>query len=363
MLDKRINLQLFAGEKTEPATPRRREEARKKGQVAKSGEVSIAVMVLVGFIVVEALGPFIAGEAKSLVVHFLQNLHEWDGTIGGLQEIFFTALRTGAIVVLPILVILAVFSFASQALQVGFMATPESIMPKFTRINPIEGLKRIFSKRAFVELIKSVFKISIVGYMVYKQLINAVPWLIGLGFSDLRQSFLLVIDAVTNMAIRIGIFLLVLAAADYLYQRWEFEQSIRMSKQEIKEELRQTEGDPLVRSKIRQRQRQMAASRMMAAVPTADVVVTNPTHYAVALRYDAEDMHAPQVVAKGMGHVAQKIKELAQENDITVVSKPELARALYKTTEVGQEIPPDLYPAVAELLAFVYRLRRRAAQV
>ena len=296
-------------------------------------------MVLAGFIVVDALGPFIAGKAKSLVAHFLHSLHEWDGTVGSLQGMFFTALRTGAIVLLPILGILAVFSFASQALQVGFMATPESIMPKFTRINPMEGLKRIFSKRALVELVKSVFKISIVGYIVYKQLMNAVPWLIGLGFSDLRQSFRLVIDAVTSMATRIGIVLLVLAAADYLYQRWEFEQSIRMSKQEIKEELRQTEGDPLVRSKIRQRQRQMAASRMMTAVPPADVVVTNPTHYAVALRYDADNMQAPQVVAKGMGHVAQKIKEIAQENNVSIVSKPELARALYKTTEVGQEIP------------------------
>jgi flagellar biosynthetic protein FlhB len=169
-------------------------------------------------------------------------------------------------------------------------------------------------------------------------------------------------DTIVRMASWVGVVLLIFAAADYLYQRWEFEQSIMMSKEEIKEELRQTEGDPLVRSKIRQKQRQLAASRMMAAIPTADVVVTNPTHYAVALRYKADDMEAPQVVAKGMGHVAAKIKEIAAEHGVTIVSKPELARALYKTTEVGQQIPPDLYPAVAELLAFVYRLRNKAAQ-
>lgn len=359
----RMNLQLFAGEKTEPATPRRREEARKKGQVAKSGEVGIAIMILVGFISIDLLGPLMWGRIQSMMRLFLQTLHEWDGTDLGLQSLFLSALTTGGIVLVPIFGIMFVFAFASQALQVGLKATGESIMPKFSRINPMEGFKRIFSKRAVVELIKSVFKISIVGYMVYSQLKGAIPWLVGLGLTDLQQSWMLVLEAVLNLATKIGIVLLVVAAADYLYQRWEFEQSIRMSKQEIKEEMRQTEGDPMVRSKIRQKQRQMAASRMMAAVPTADVVVTNPTHYAVALRYSADNMQAPQVVAKGMGHVAAKIKEIASDNGVTILQKPELARALYKTTEVGQEIPPDLYPAVAELLAFVYRLRNKAAQV
>lgn len=359
----RINLQLFAGEKTEPATPRRREEARKKGQVAKSGEVGVAVMVLVGFLLIDALRPFLLQRTQSFMGHFLSSAHEWDGTISGLQNIFIKALLEGGITVLPILAALFIFAFASQALQVGFVVTGESIIPKFSRINPIEGFKRIFSKRAIIEFLKSVFKILIVGYLVYKQLKAASVWVVGLGLTELQQAFHLVGNTVVSMATRVGIFLLILAAADYLYQRWEFEQSIMMSKEEIKEELRQTEGDPLVRSKIRQRQRQMAASRMMAAVPTADVVVTNPTHYAVALRYDPANMQAPQVVAKGMGHVAAKIKEIAAEHGITILAKPELARALYKTTEVGQEIPPDLYPAVAELLAFVYRLRNRAAQV
>jgi flagellar biosynthetic protein FlhB len=359
----RFDLQLFAGEKTEPATPRRREEARKKGQVAKSGEVGVAVMVLVGFLILDVLAPFLMERAQSLMSHFLRTAHEWDGTIASLQGIFITALIEGSIAVLPILGALLIFAFASQAIQVGFMFTGESIVPKFSRINPIEGFKRIFSKRALVEFVKSLFKVSIVGFLVYRQLQGAATWVVGLGLTDQRHAFQLIGGTIINMATRVGIFLLVLAAADYLYQRWEFEQSIMMSKEEIKEELRQTEGDPLVRSKIRQRQRQMAASRMMAAIPTADVVVTNPTHYAVALRYDAENMQAPQVVAKGMGHVAQRIKALAAEHGVSILSKPELARALYKTTEVGQEIPPDLYPAVAELLAFVYRLRQRAAQL
>ncbi|NLM54350.1 MAG: flagellar biosynthesis protein FlhB [Firmicutes bacterium] len=358
----RINLQLFAGEKTEPATPRRREEARKKGQVAKSGELGVAVMVLVGFLTISALRPFWMDRIQSLVRHFLSTAHEWDGSISALQGIFLTALYQAGLVLVPVLAALFVFAFASQALQVGFMFTGESIMPKFSRINPVEGFRRIFSKRALVEFLKSVIKIIIVAYLVYRQLRGAVGWVVGLGLTDLLQSFQLMGDTIVRMASWVGVVLLIFAAADYLYQRWEFEQSIMMSKEEIKEELRQTEGDPLVRSKIRQKQRQLAASRMMAAIPTADVVVTNPTHYAVALRYKADDMEAPQVVAKGMGHVAAKIKEIAAEHGVTIVSKPELARALYKTTEVGQQIPPDLYPAVAELLAFVYRLRNKAAQ-
>lgn len=359
----RVNLQLFAGEKTEPATPRRREEVRKKGQVAKSSEVSTAVIVLAGFLLTDALQPFFMQRSQALMSRFLNTAHEWDGSPSGLQALLLAALMDGVIIVLPVLAGLLVFAFASQVVQVGFMASGESIVPKLSRINPIEGFKRIFSKRAAVEFLKSLAKIGFVAFIVYQQLQRAAFWVPGLGLADIRHAFQLVGETAISMGTRVGVFLLVIAAADYLYQRWEFEQSIMMSKEEIREELRQTEGDPLVRSKIRQKQRQMAASRMMAAVPTADVVVTNPTHYAVALKYEADKMQAPRVVAKGMGHIAQRIKGLAVEHDVAIVAKPELARALYKTTEVGQEIPPDLYPAVAELLAFVYRLRRRAAPV
>ncbi|NLJ74407.1 MAG: flagellar biosynthesis protein FlhB [Firmicutes bacterium] len=355
----RIDLQLFAGEKTEPATPRRREEARKKGQVAKSGEVGTAALVLGGFLALHLLGPMMFQHLQIIVQYFLQAVGEWDGTVPGLQAMFVFALVQTAYIVSPIFLILLVIGLLSQVGQVGFFVSPESITPKFSRINPIEGFKRIFSKRAIVEFFKSFFKIFVIGYIVYRQIRSSMDWLPAVGLVELTHSTALIGETIYSLAIRIGVFLLVIASIDYLYQRWEFEKSIRMSKQEIREEYKQTEGDPLIRSKIRQRQRQIASQRMMQAVPTADVIVTNPTHYAVAIRYISSEMGAPQVVAKGMGIIAQRIKDIAREHDVTAVENPELARALYKTTEIGQEIPAELYPAVAEVLAFVYRLRNQ----
>lgn len=359
MVDYRFNLQLFAGEKTEPATPRRREEARKKGQVAKSAEVSTAVMVLTGFILIRALGPFMWQHLSETVSHFLGNLAEWEGDLPGLGSMFLLALLKLGLIVGPILLVFLIASVLSQVIQVGFMATSEVLMPKFSRINPLEGFKRIFSKRALVEFLKSAAKVAMVGYLVYSQMRGNLEWLRNVGLVDLVQSRTLIFDSIYRLGLQVGLFLLVLAAADYWWQRREFETSIRMSKEEIKEEYKQMEGDPLIRSRIRQRQRQMAQQRMMQAVPTADVIVTNPTHFAVAIKYTPGEMAAPQVVAKGRGFIAQRIKEEGQKHRITTVQNPELARALYDSTEVGQEIPAHLYPAVAEVLAFVYRLRRK----
>jgi len=356
----RFNLQLFAGEKTEPATPRRREEARKKGQVAKSAEVSTALMILTGFLLLRALGPYAARHLREMIHFFLANLGEWQGDLPGLNSLLLVALLKLGLVVAPIMLVFVVVSLVSQVIQVGFMATPEVLQPKFSRINPLEGLKRIFSKRALVEFLKSVVKIALVGYLVYQQVRGNLGWLSQVGLLELEQSVALLIDSLYRMGVQVGLFLLIVAAADYWWQRREFESSIRMSKEEIKEEFKQMEGDPLIRSRIRQRQRQMAAQRMMQAIPTADVIVTNPTHYAVAIKYTPWEMAAPKVVAKGRGPIAQRIKEEAQKYRITTIQKPELARALYETTEVGQEIPAHLYAAVAEVLAFVYRLRRKS---
>ncbi|HHY15241.1 MAG TPA: flagellar biosynthesis protein FlhB [Firmicutes bacterium] len=355
----RINLQLFAGEKTEPATPRRREEARRKGQVAKSAEVSTALIVLTAFLGLNILGPYLAGQLKETVHYFLENMALWQGDAAGFKALFLTALIRLALIVLPILLMFMLAGALSQVLQVGFLASGEALKPTFSRINPVEGLKRIFSKRAIMEFFKSVLKVGLIGYLVYTQVRANLNWLPELGMLRLSQSALLMKDSIYRLGLRVGLFLLVIAAFDYWYQRREFEESIKMSKDEIREELKQMEGDPLIRSRIRQRQRQIASQRMMQAVPTADVIVTNPTHFAIAIRYSPEEMAAPRVVAKGRGLIAQKIKEEGYKHRITTVEDPELARALYHTTEVGQEIPAELYPAVAEILAFVYRLQRK----
>ncbi|HHY09996.1 MAG TPA: flagellar biosynthesis protein FlhB [Firmicutes bacterium] len=360
MVHFKLDLQLFAGEKTEPATPRRREEARKKGQVAKSGEVATAALVLFGFLILHLLASFMAGQLKETVQYFLQAMPEWQGDLLGLKSLFLQAFLKLGITVGPILLSLLAIGFLAQVIQVGFMSSGESLLPQFSRINPVEGFKRIFSKRALMEFFKSVFKIGLVGYMVYTQIRSNLNWLPDLGLLEITQSSVLIGEAVYNLSLRVGLFLLIIAALDYWYQRREFEESIRMTKQEVKEEFKEMEGDPLVRSKIRQRQRQIASRRMMQEIPTADVIVTNPTHYAIAIRYAPEKMAAPQVVAKGMGAIAQRIKEEGEKHDITLVENPALAKALFETTEIGQEIPADLYPAVAEVLAFVYRLKKRS---
>ncbi|MDI9484258.1 MAG: flagellar biosynthesis protein FlhB [Bacillota bacterium] len=359
MAEYRMNLQLFAGEKTEPATPRRREEARKKGQVAKSGEVGTALMVLTGVLLLNALAPYIGRHLRETVQYFLENMAHWEGDFLGFQQMFLFGLAKLGLIVGPILLGFLAVGFFSQAMQVGFFASSEPLLPKFSRINPIEGFKRIFSKRALVEFAKSVAKVMLVGYLVYKHVRSNLEWFPQISLFSLGDSIDLIISSIYRLGLQVGLFLLIIAAADYWWQRREFEESIKMSKEEIKEEYKQMEGDPQVRSRIRQRQRQMAAQRMMHAVPTADVIITNPTHYAIAISYKPEEMSAPQVVAKGMGLIAQRIKEEGKKHGVATVENPELAQALYKTTDIGQEIPVDLYPAVAEVLAFVYRLKKK----
>ena len=354
-----IDLQLFGGEKTEPATPRKREESRKKGQVAKSGEVGTAALVLAGFVILRIFGPMIFWRAGDIITHVLSNMQSYDGTPSATYSMFIELLWEMVLLLIPIMGGLFLIAFVSQAIQVGLRVTLESVQPKFSRVNPLEGVKRIFSKRALVEFAKSLLKISVVGFLAYREIRASLDWLPGLIQMDILHGLVLVTESIFRTAAMIGGALFVVAVLDYLYQRWEFEQSIKMSKQEIKDEYKQAEGDPQIRSKIRQRQRQMASQRMMADVPKADVVITNPTHYAVALRYQMGEMHAPRVVAKGVGSVALRIRDVAEENRITLVENPPLARGLYNSTEIGQEIPADLYPAVAEVLAYVYRLRQK----
>lgn len=355
----KFDLQLFAQEKTEPATPKRREEARKKGQVARTAELGTAVVLLAGFGVLSVWASGAGATLMDLAAHYLGSGLRLEPNVGSVQGLFLDLVLGAAMVVAPFAVVALVVGVAAQLVQVGFMATGEGLKPKFERINPIEGAKRLFSRRALVNLLKSLAKIFVVGYIAYVEVRKALDLLPMLTSAPLVDAVGIVGEIVLRIGLYVGLALLIVAGLDYLFQRLEHERSLRMSRQEVKEELKQTEGDPQLRARIRRRQRELASRRMMQEVPTADVVVTNPVHLAVALRYDQATMDAPIVVAKGAGIVARRIKEIAQEHNVPIVENVTLARSLFDSVELGQPIPVDLYQAVADVLAFVYRMRRR----
>lgn len=357
---RRVRLQLFAQERTESATPRRRQEARRKGQVARTSELSAALVLIAGFFALYLLASYAGREMLVFTRRAFTDMLTGYTTVspGEAPALFLEIIAVVARVVAPVVGATLVVGVFSQVVQVGFLASPEPLKPRLERINPASGVKRILSKRAVVELLKAVLKVVAVGLVLNSVIRGALPSILRFAEFNIEEALAFAGLLVFRSGLWVGLTLLILAAFDYAYQRWEFEQSIKMSKQEVREELRQTEGDPQIRSKIRQRQRQIASARMMAQVPRADVVITNPVHLAVALAYDAEEMEAPTVVAKGAGPLARRIRETAREHGVAVVENVWLARALYETAELNARIPEELYQAVAEVLAFVYRLRR-----
>jgi flagellar biosynthetic protein FlhB len=353
-----VDLQLFNQEKTEEATPKRKEEARKKGQVAKSTEITTAFLILAAFLALKLLGPYMYNELTSYMRYMFSHFATTDFTI---NQVYFLMLNFGVVffkAVLPVLLVILVIVLAVNILQVGFVFSLEPLMFQLDRINPISGFQRLFSLRSVVELVKSLCKIAIIGFFVYRFLMREtaqVPQLIG---ADLSDSLRYAAGLVADLGLELGAVILVLAALDYFYQWWEHNKSLRMSKQDVKEEFKQTEGNPQIKSRIKERQRAIALRRMMQEVPKATAVITNPTHFAVAIKYD-KTMPAPQVIAKGQDFLAERIKKIAREHSVAVVENRPLARALYASVEVGEAIPPDLYQAVAEVLAYVFRLKKR----
>lgn len=355
----RLNLQFFAGEKTEKATPKKRQDSRKKGQVAKSQDVNTAIVLLAVFLVLLFGGKYFFGSLLDIFRHTYQEYIGMDLTENNVQMIFLDILEELVFVLAPIMVVAMLAGVAANYMQFGFLFSTETIQPKLEKLDPIKGFKRIFSMRAIVELLKSILKISLVGVVTF-----SVLWL--------RKDEILILSqktvgaglaTIANLTIQMGLIacalLIFLGALDYFYQKYDFEKNIRMSKQDIKDEYKNMEGDPLIKSKIKQRQREMAMRRMMQEVPNADVVITNPTHYAVCLKYDENKLDAPFVVAKGVDYVAQKIKFIAKENDVIMVENRPLARALYSQTEIGDAIPEEFFKAVAEILAYVYRTKNK----
>ncbi|MDQ0337279.1 flagellar biosynthetic protein FlhB [Caldalkalibacillus uzonensis] len=356
----RLPLQFFAEdsqEKTEKATPRKREEVRRKGQVAKSSEVPTALILLFVFILLFFIGEWMLTQFKALYVKSLTQYIHQEVTVQMIPVIFQELSFQAAKVTAPVMLMALVAGVLGNYIQVGFLFSTEPLKMKLERINPLKGFKRIFSTRALVELLKSLIKVTLVGTVVFTLLMYRREDIFQLSQAGVGEALALLGRYTFQLGLSVAIVLLVLSMLDYLYQKYEFEKNIRMSKQEMKDEHKRTEGDPLIKSKIKERQRQMAMRRMMQQVPLADVILTNPTHYAVALKYDAEQMDAPRVVAKGTGFVALKIKEIGEAHGVTVVENKHLARALYAQVEIGEEIPEHLFQAVAEVLAYVYRLK------
>lgn len=345
-------------EKTEQATPKRRQESRKKGQVAKSKEVPSALILLASICIFFFLGSWMFWRLSGFMEGVFQNL----GTLrletvpkscAFLSKVF----RQIFIILMPLMLAVLITGIAGNLAQVGFLFTGKPLSPDFSRIDPIKGMKKIISLRSLMELVKSVIKIFFVGgiaFLVVRGELENIPALIQMSVGE-------ILAFVGKVSFKICFYtclaLIVLAILDYAFQRWQHEKDLKMTKQEVKEERKQSDGDPKIKARIRKVQMEMSQRRMMQKVPEATVIITNPTRLAIALKFEADEMIAPRVIAKGAGFIAGRIREIAKENDIPIVEHKPLAQTLFKAAEIGDFIPVDLYRAVAEILAYVYRLK------
>ena len=345
-------------EKTEQATPKRREDARRKGQVARSSELSSIAILATALLALSGLGPYMFDQLGVFMIDALTNGMTVEINPTNLYLHIGSWVLGYARVIVPIVALLVVAALGVNYAQVGVLFTLQPLTPKAERISPFSGIKRIFSSKGLVELAKSLFKIGAVVYVTYLTISADMNNLVAYMDMGVGQIFTLSGDITLTLAFRIVLLLLLMAILDYSFQRWDYEKNLRMTRQEVREEVKQQEGDPMMRSRVRNLQREMSQQRMMDDVMTADVVVTNPTHVAVALKYDMENMPAPLVVAKGQRLIAQRIKEIARDAGIPLVENKPLARALFKVVQIGDEIPEDLFKAVAQVLAFVFQLKR-----
>jgi flagellar biosynthetic protein FlhB len=345
-------------ERTEKGTGKRRSEARNRGQVAKSPEIPATLILLAALGVFHFAGAQVFDQCAALVSGMFQNLHTTRiGTITAASALAADLLQTVILILLPFFVTFLVAGLVGNVAQIGFEIHGEAMGFKFSSMNPIAGMKRIFSLRGLVELAKSVLKILFIGGIAYSVVSGYLKEFPALVRWDLGALWSFTAEVTFKIIFYVFLAMLVLSALDYIYQRWQHEESLKMTKQEVKDEHKQSEGDPQIKSRIRSLQRQTAYHRMMAEVPKADVVITNPTHLAIALRFKSNEMPAPRVVAKGADYIAERIRETARAHNVPIVENKPLAQTLFKMTELGDYIPVDLYRAVAEVLAYVYRLK------
>ena len=363
-----LNLQFFAkdgpgGEKTEEPTSKKLEDARKEGQVAKSKEIGNAFGILALFLILKIyigsmgtrfleLFSAVYGQIPSISTLYSGNL-----PIAALQVLIKSMMLQMIIIAAPIFLVGVVVAFVCDVAQVKWRPTSKPMQPKFSKLNPMKGFARIFSPGSLVELLKSVLKLAVIGYMVYSYLKGRIGQIFLLYDISIGQAIELIGDVVIELGIRIAAVYMIIAMLDYAYQKYKFKQDMKMTKQEVKDEYKNQEGDPQVKGKQKQRMREASMRRMMQQLPEADVVITNPTHYAVAIKYDPDKYDAPYVIAKGENYLAQRIKDIARDNEIEIVENKPLARMLYANVEIGGLVPSELYQAVAEVLAFVYHLK------
>jgi len=350
-------LLIFAkDDKTEEATPKKKSDSKKKGQVARSKEVGLTMTLLASTLVIAVLGGYSGTSLGSTMVAFLNNYINTSLDYSSANKILFITVWRMAIVFLPIAIPILAIGVLANIVQTRGLITFETLKPDFSKLNPINGFKRMFSARSVMELLKDVTIVSIVGYVGYKFIKDNYMYILSLGQLDSRAVAKAIGSLAVGIFFRITLIMLIIAIIDYMFQRYQYNKDLRMSKQEIKEEFKQDEGDPQIKGKRRQKQRELAMRRMMQEVPKATVVVTNPTHVAVALKYE-DGQNAPVLVAKGLNAVALKIKEIAKDNDVPIIENRPLARLIYKEVEIDMEIPAEMYQAVAEILALVYKMR------
>ena len=360
------NLQFFAegdgGEKTEEATPKKLEDARKEGQVAKSQELNTAFELIILFVILKVFVGMISGrftDVFKLFYNSIETYSEDQFTMNYFQAYFRSAAGQVLITLLPILAASVTIAILVNALQVGWKPTGKPLQPKFNKINPLNGFKRLFKLDKLVDLLKAVLKVGLVGYIAYSTFIDQVG-VVNLVYDlTLFGAVMYVGNIVINFGLKVSAVFLVIGVADFMYQKYKFSKDMRMSKQEIKDEFKQTEGDPKIKGQIRQKMREASQRRMMQKLPEADVVITNPTHLACAIKYDKEIAEAPILIAKGADFLAERIKEVARENFIPIVENKPLARMLYHNVDLDEQIPEELYQMTAEVLSYVYSISGR----
>lgn len=347
-----------AGDKTEAPTPRRREEAREQGNVARSPDLTAAALLLAGLVLLNWTGIGLFTAMGTLVKQMLSGESlAAVRTTDGLGQAGLLGLLAGiAKAMAPLFGGLILVAVIANVAQVGFHLTPDKLAPNLGALNPLAGFGRLFKGKGAMQLVMGVLKMTLVGMAAYSAIHGRIAQIVTVQRLSHMQALRLGGELVYSIGIRVALLLLILAIIDYAWQRWQLEQSLKMTKQEVKDEMRRMDGDPKIKQRRRQIAQQMAQKKLKKDVPTADVVITNPTEFAIALKYEEGTMHAPRVVAKGQGLIAKRIRELAIESGIPILERKPLARALYKLVEVGQEIPEEFYSAVAEILAYVYEL-------
>ena len=358
------NLQFFGegGDKTEKATPKKLDDARKEGRVARSSDLINGFMLLLMFFVLKLFGGIMAGLFLDSFVKYYNKASDISMEVFDVRQAVNLSNEIVLDIViasLPVLIGSFIVALVGNIVQVGWKVTGKPLKPKLDRLNPIGGLKRMFSQEKVVELIKSILKVLAIALVAYNEVKDRWKFILNLYDFEFMQAILNIFDIVLDVGIKISLIFVVIGLADFGYQKWKHLHDLRMSKQEVKDEMKQSEGDPQIKGQIRQKMREGARRRMMQDLPKADVVITNPTHFAVAVKYDKETAEAPYVLAKGADYVAANIKEIAKQNNIEIVENKPLARMLYYNVEIGDQIPPELYQMVAEVLAYVYSVKNK----